>query len=249
VFEIGSGIGCNLKHFELAGFDVAGIEPGEGFRKFAREKLHLQVEGCVLAELPRKPRYDLVLLVHVLEHFNSPTTALQHIRSTLNPGGRLYVEVPNLGAPHAAPGKLFHYAHIYNFTPRTLSAAAGATGFVVDEVLSDPQEKNLAMLLSAVNCYKLEVSPDAYRNTVEAISRFNTVTYHVRWEYLRERLLGVRDLLTGKFGAQKQVAKILEAPDRCETSSSREGVTSLAQSSTEGADLDESPGTSRRSAA
>lgn len=249
VLEIGSGIGCNLKHFEVAGFDVAGIEPGEGFRKFACERLHLQVEGGVLAEVPRKPRCDLVLLIHVLEHFSSPTAALRHIHSLLNPGGRLYVEVPNLGAPHAAPGKLFHYAHIYNFTPTTLSTAAGATGFVVEEVLSDPREKNLAMLLSATNCCKLEVAPDAYRDTVAAISRFNTVTYHLRWQYLRERLLSVRDLLTGRFGAQKQVAKILQSPDKRETSSRQDGATPHAQSSAEAADLDESPRTSRRPAA
>jgi hypothetical protein len=103
----------------------------------------------------------------------------------------------------------------------------------VDKVLSDPREKNLVMLLSAVDCCKLEVSPDAYRNAVEAISRFNKVTYHVRWQYLRERLLSVRDLLTGRFGAQKQVARILGSLD----------------SGTEGADVYEAPRTSRRPAA
>jgi len=249
VFEIGSGIGCNLKPFELAGFNVAGIEPGEGFRKFAREKLRLQVDGYVLAEVPREPRHDLVLLIHVLEHFSSPTAALRHIHSILNPGGRLYVEVPNLGAPHAAPGKLFHFAHIYNFTPTSLSTAAGATGFVVDAVLSDPREKNLAMLLSATDCCKLEVAPDAYRNTVEAIARFNAITYHLRWQYLRERLLSIGDLLTGRFGAQKQVARILEASGKRETSSQPDHKAARARNSREGDDLKGASKSSRGRAA
>ncbi|MBC8873241.1 MAG: class I SAM-dependent methyltransferase [Planctomycetes bacterium] len=216
VFEIGTGIGCNLKPFDLAGFEVAGIEPGEGFRAFARENLHLQVEGGVLADVPQNSRHDLVMLVHVLEHFNSPTTALRHIRGILNPGGRLYVEVPNLGAPHAAPGKLFHYAHIYNFTPTTLATAARASGFEVEKVLSDPRDKNLSMLLSAGNGFKLEVDRASYRKTVEAVTRFSTITYHLRWRYLRDRVLSVRDLFTGKFGAQKQLAELLELSNRTE---------------------------------
>lgn len=240
VLEIGSGIGCNLKPFELAGFDVAGIEPGEGFRKFAREKLRLQVDGCVLAEVPQEPRHDLVLLIHVLEHFNSPTAALRHIHGILNPGGRLYVEVPNLGAPHAAPGKLFHYAHIYNFTPTSLSTAAVATGFVVDAVLSNPREKNLAMLLSATDCCKLEVASNAYRDTVEAITRFNTVTYHLRWQYLRERLLSIGDLLTGRIGAQRQVARILDASAGRERSSHSDESVARERDSAEGDDVKES---------
>jgi len=219
VFEIGSGIGCNLKPFELAGFDVAGIEPGEGFRKFACEKLNLKIDGCVLAELPSEPRSDFVMLIHVLEHFNSPTSALRHIRGILNPGGRLYVEVPNLGAPHAAPGKLFHSAHIYNFTPAALATAARASGFEVQSILSKPRDKNLAMLLSVADDCKLSVTPDAYRNTVEAITRFNTVTYHLRWQYLRERVLSLRELFAGRFGAEKQAAKILESSVMRKTSS------------------------------
>jgi len=243
VFEIGTGVGCNLKPFDLAGFDVAGIEPGEGFRAFARENLHLHVEGCVLADVPRDPRYDVAMLVHVLEHFNSPTTALRHIRSILNPGGRLYVEVPNLGAPHAAPGKLFHYAHIYNFTPTTLATAARASGFEVEKVLSDPRDKNLAMLLSAGNGFKLEVDPDSYRSTMEAVTRFSAVTYHLRWRYLRDRVLSVRDLFTGKFGAQKQLAELLAL------SGPNEDARPHLWTEPESADVNDSAPTQRRRAA
>ena len=243
VFEIGTGIGCNLKPFDLAGFEVAGIEPGEGFRAFAREKLHLQVEGGVLADVFQDPRHDLVMLVHVLEHFNSPTAALRHIRSILNPGGRLYVEVPNLGAPHAAPGKLFHYAHIYNFTPTTLATAARASGFEVEKTLSDPRDKNLAMLLSAGNEFKVEVARDSYRSTMEAVTRFSAITYHLRWRYLHERILSVRDLLTGKFGAQKQLAKLLELSGRPEDARPH------LWTAPESADVNDSAPTPRRRAA
>ncbi|MFW6169774.1 MAG: class I SAM-dependent methyltransferase [Planctomycetota bacterium] len=213
VFEIGTGTGCNLKHFELGGFEVAGVEPGDGFRRFAQEKLQLRVEGCMLMDIPRVPRYDFILLVHVLEHMKSPTRALRHVRGLLQPGGRLYVEVPNFAGPHAAPGKLFHYAHIYNFTPVCLATAAGATGFVVDKVFSAPREKNLKVLLSATDSYTLRVVPGAYRHAVESVTRFNRLTYHLRWEYLRDRLVSLGRLLIGRVRSRKEVARILHMCD------------------------------------
>ncbi len=108
VFEIGSGIGCSVKNFECAGYDALGVEPGDGFRSFAADRLGATVLPGVLNDLPGEPLGDMALLVHVLEHLNSPTQALQHIRKLLHPGGRLYIEVPNAAAPHAAPGKMFH---------------------------------------------------------------------------------------------------------------------------------------------
>ncbi|MFO7904196.1 MAG: class I SAM-dependent methyltransferase [Pirellulaceae bacterium] len=217
IFEIGAGMGCNLKHFELAGFEVDGIEPGQGFRRFAREKLHLRVGGCMLTDIPPAPRYDFILLVQVLEHMNSPTRALRRARGLLRPGGRLYVEVPNLAGPHAAPGKLFHYAHIHNFTPASLSTAASATGFVVDTVFSAPRGKNLEILLSTSDSCEPRVAPDAYRHAVESVTRFNRLTYHLRRAYLRERMVSLGDLLIGRFRPRKQVARIL---DLCEDNAS-----------------------------
>ncbi|MEZ6087394.1 MAG: hypothetical protein R3C05_05070 [Pirellulaceae bacterium] len=38
----------------------------------------------------------------------------------MRPDGKLYIEVPNFGMPHAAPDRVFHYGHIYNFTEISL---------------------------------------------------------------------------------------------------------------------------------
>ena len=80
IIEIGCGIGCTVKHFECAGLDACGIEPGEGFRKFAVESLRARVVAGELNSLAADPEYDVVLLVHVLEHMRSPTQTLTRIR-------------------------------------------------------------------------------------------------------------------------------------------------------------------------
>ena len=43
VFEIGSGIGCTVKAFELCGHRVAGIEPNKGFCRLSVDQLRAPV--------------------------------------------------------------------------------------------------------------------------------------------------------------------------------------------------------------
>jgi SAM-dependent methyltransferase len=188
IIEIGCGLGCTVKNLELAGFDAQGIEPAAGFRQFACQALRARVAPGYLGTLPPRSEYDFVLLVHVLEHLRSPSQSLAHIRSLLRPGGRLYVEVPNAGAPHAAPGKMFHFAHIYNFTADSLEMAAGKAGFRIDYWLSAPQARNLRAVLSCGNPGQWSVRPSSYARTMNAVRRYNLISYHLRPRYVCERL-------------------------------------------------------------
>ena len=78
VLEVGSGIGCTVQVFDLAGYDAQGIEPNEGFCEYGATKLHARVRTGYLSDVPAEPRFDVVLLVHVIEHLASPREALAH---------------------------------------------------------------------------------------------------------------------------------------------------------------------------
>jgi SAM-dependent methyltransferase len=187
IVEVGCGLGCTVKNLELAGFDASGLEPGDGFRRFASEQLRACVEPGVLSSMRREACCDVVLLVHVLEHLRSPSEALRHIRAVLRDRGRLYVELPNAGAPHAVPNKMFHLAHIYNFTHHTLAMLAQKCGFRIAQWLSAEGEKNLRLLLDCCSETSWQVTPASYAYTLHALRDFNQITYHLRWRYLRER--------------------------------------------------------------
>jgi 2-polyprenyl-3-methyl-5-hydroxy-6-metoxy-1,4-benzoquinol methylase len=188
VFEVGAGIGCTVKVFELAGFDAAGIDPGVGFQQFARQRLGARIARGNLYDLSSEPRYDFVLLVHVLEHFSSPRRALTHIHSLLHDRGRLYVECPNLGSPHSAPGKQFHFAHIHNFTPDTLEMLAGQCGFEVIGRLSAPRARALRLVLQRGERPGGTIDPGSYARTLEALRRYSPLGYHLRPSYLLDRI-------------------------------------------------------------
>jgi SAM-dependent methyltransferase len=220
VFEIGAGIGCTVKLFELAGHRSAGIEPNSGFQSFSQSRLHARVDDGWLFDLPPKPTHDVALLVHVIEHFGSPRAALEHIHRILKPNGRLYVECPNLGAPFTTRGKLFHFAHIHNFTPLTLEMMARRCGFEVERWFSAPMAPNLEVLLRRVERGQLEILPESPGETIAALERYGWLTYHLRWSYLRPRMAKLGSYFHEYLAARRylqwiehECAASLSAPD------------------------------------
>ncbi|ATX81844.1 Methyltransferase domain-containing protein [Mariprofundus ferrinatatus] len=189
VFEIGAGIGCTVKAFELQGFDASGIEPNKDFNAFTREQLKASVENRNLYDLPAEPTYDLVLLIHVIEHFSSPTRALTQIHNLIKEDGFFYVECPNLAAPFATYDRLFHYAHIYNFTPATLIALAKKCGFELVSQFTDESHPDIHMLFRKVDEKSLDVSPAEAERSKAAVHRYNNLTYHLRPAYLGRRIV------------------------------------------------------------
>lgn len=208
VLEVGAGIGCTVKAFALGGHDASGIDLGRSFLEYGRELLHAKLQWSSLFDLPRRPRFDLVCLVHVIEHFRSPIEALKAIHSLLRPDGRLYVECPNLAAPFAARHRLFHFAHVYNFTPWTLLAVARRCGFEIERSFSDDDNANVQMLLHRIDQGYLAIDPHGYERTVDQMFRYNVLSYHTRMTYLKPRVKKVLGYLGEHWTAKRFVEQL-----------------------------------------
>ena len=196
VFEVGAGIGCNVKAFELNGHRAAGIDPGEGFQQFSHEQLRADVQNRNLFDLPASSQHDVVLLIHVIEHFRSPRRALEHIRKMLPSNGLLYVECPNLAAPFATWSRMFHFAHITNFTHSSLKMLAESCGFRVVECFNDVSNPNLQVLLEKSKSTRLDIDTENYSRTLAAITRYNVLTYSLRPSYLLNRVVKLASYAT-----------------------------------------------------
>jgi len=214
VHEFGAGIGCTVKVFERAGFDATGVEPGLGFQRFAEARLRARVR-CATLDEPAADDHpaDLGLLVHVIEHLRDPVASLETIRDRLAPDGLLYVECPNLEAPFARFGRMFHEAHIYNFTAATLDAAAAVAGLSLAEPMSGPRDENLARLYRPAAPAAVEdaIDPGAYARTTHAVRRLNVVTYHLRPRYLRTRARKIGERATEAATARRWLARLERA--------------------------------------
>jgi SAM-dependent methyltransferase len=130
VLEIGAGDGRLLRLLRAHGCTVAGIEPYAGTSAGEVRRVPLE-EADVEARSA-----DLVILWHVLEHFDEPATAVRAAARALAERGRLVVSVPSLDSLQAALGgeRWFHLdvpRHAVHFTRRGLTRLLERCGLAV----------------------------------------------------------------------------------------------------------------------
>lgn len=128
--DVGTAAGEFLKFAKDAGYEALGIEPSPSFAAFARRQYGLEVLNCGWQDAPIEDgSVDIVTIHHVLEHLREPIAALEAFYRWTRPGALLYVSVPNIYRPHRSPMSRFHFAHLYNFWPKTLVMAGLKAGF------------------------------------------------------------------------------------------------------------------------
>jgi len=162
VFEVGAGIGCTVKSFEADGFDASGIEPNTDFNSYTQGVLHANVENINLYDLKADQSRDVILLIHVIEH----------------------------AAPFATFGRLFHFAHTYNFTHNTLVSIAKLAGFEMVQSFTDTANPDIQILFRKVAIPEsIDIDQQEAQRCHDAIFRYNWLTYNIRADYLLRRII------------------------------------------------------------
>lgn len=130
LLDIGSGSGEFVYAAQLAGFDVRGIEPHEGYSAYTRKTFNVPIMTSTYQDADiAEESVDAITLHHVLEHLQHPLTALTHISRWLKYGGIIMIDVPDIEHTLHSPMNRFHYAHIYNLNHYTLKAFLTKAGF------------------------------------------------------------------------------------------------------------------------
>jgi 2-polyprenyl-3-methyl-5-hydroxy-6-metoxy-1,4-benzoquinol methylase/predicted RNA-binding Zn-ribbon protein involved in translation (DUF1610 family) len=128
VLDIGASSGLFLQalqnEFQAEG---VGVEPGNAYRAMAEAQGLRMVPSLPELIASRPQRFDLVSLMHVLEHLPDPVGVLCQIREELlAPQGWLLLEVPNFYAHNS-----YELAHLSCFTPHTLQEALSKAGYEI----------------------------------------------------------------------------------------------------------------------
>lgn len=166
VLDVGCGTGATLKSFsERGGWRLYGQEmdtknlhflsPLAGF-----EALYTDTP----ASLPGQ--FDLITMVHALEHFPEPAQTLRDLRSKIAPGGRIFVEVPN------AEANTFDYViadHMLHFTRETLSIVATRAGFAIDCLSTAWVAKELSLTARPAQPEARDYHPNAASGAVDQV--------------------------------------------------------------------------------
>ncbi len=128
ILDIGSGRGFMLyylkKYFKY--HTAVGTQISQNALEFSKNKLKLEIYDKDLLKLNfSNKHFDIITILHVLEHIKKPEKYIEKIYSLLNTQGKLIVEVPNFNSwTRAFTGKywlaldLDH--HLTFFTPQSL---------------------------------------------------------------------------------------------------------------------------------
>jgi len=150
ILDIGASSGILLDRFR-ASFDaqVAGVEPGDAYRDLASSKnipMYASIDALIADN--SKP-FNLVTLMHVLEHLEDPISVLAQIRERLlADDGLLLVEVPNFYAHDS-----YELAHLSCFTEHTLKKMLLRAGFepVASRKHGFPRSNTLDLYLTVLS--------------------------------------------------------------------------------------------------
>lgn len=136
--DVGTGQGGMLAEGirKFPKMTMLGIEPSEAGAAFAagrnlpvRRADWLELDDALIGE-----PLDLITMVHVVEHALDPVAFVEKGARHLAPGGRIYVEVPDLGSPHWAGASFFHVAHTVYFAEASLRRLFARCGLVPEAV-------------------------------------------------------------------------------------------------------------------
>jgi len=140
VLEVGAGIG-NLTRGLLPRdlYTATDVNPHylDYLRNYAEAKPYLEVRRLDLTSredfAPLAGRYDTVVCLNVLEHVDDEASALQNVRSALEPGGRVIILVPQGPALFGTLDEVL--GHKRRYTREGLRAVIEAQGFRIDQLV------------------------------------------------------------------------------------------------------------------
>ena len=135
IVDIGCANGGLLAALREKGFkDVCGIDPSPACVETTRRLANGNAWVGTLSAVPLEAgSFDGVILSHVMEHVRDLSAAMDHVHSLLNPGGWVYIEVPDASRYNeflVAPFQDFNTEHINHFSQSSLANLCRRNRFV-----------------------------------------------------------------------------------------------------------------------
>lgn len=138
--DLGCGNGLFLNCLRRHGWDVVGVDSSPAAAEAARAAFGIDVRVGTVEEVPlEEGGFDFVHMSHAIEHLDRPVETLRRVSRLLRPGGKLYIETPNIGSLAYGWAGQFWFPldpprHLWLFSAATLRRALGQCGFSIERM-------------------------------------------------------------------------------------------------------------------
>jgi len=146
ILDFGSGLGVFPGYLSNRGYDVDCVEINRNSQAFIQDTLSLPCYNKIPNRL-----YDVITLVHVLEHFENPKEFLIGLKKNFNKDGKIFIEVPDaiefeyLDKNHDE----FNSCHCHFFDGLTLNNLLVDCGYEITSMTEmEYKSRNLKRLLT-----------------------------------------------------------------------------------------------------
>ena len=166
LIDIGCGNGSALKNLSRAmpRWSLYGTELSDS-AKTALQQLPNFVELYTMPAREIPERFDVLTMIHALEHMPDPLASLHDAAYLLNDDGRLLVQIPNI---LTSPFDLLIADHLLHFSPAHLAYLASRAGFSVEILRDDLLPKEITLLARRGGSLLEPPAPARTRGVVEA---------------------------------------------------------------------------------
>lgn len=133
--EIGCSTGLFLSLLQNKDWQVYGVEISKKSTEEAQKRgVKVIIDDFMKVNINEK--FDAVILNHTLEHLENLVAVIKKVNSLLNPGGLLYIDVPNFGGLSAKLlgtkwPLLLPDEHLWHFTEMSLRILLKNLGFKI----------------------------------------------------------------------------------------------------------------------
>lgn len=150
-------IGCGKGHFLAVARDmgfspVVGVEPNSQTAANARQEYGLEIVPLLDRSIFPEDNFDVVTMLHVIEHLFSPKQELETVRRILRPGGFLFIETPTIDTIWfrllRGHWREFIPDHYFFFTPTTIRRLLTVHGFDILDISTIGKRMSVRFLFS-----------------------------------------------------------------------------------------------------
>lgn len=164
ILDIGCATAAFLKYCKDKNWEVAGVEPNEDARKFAKNINGIEVVSEENLKNFNSNSFDIITMWHVLEHVADLHSHLTEIKRLIKNDGTVFIAVPNHLSYDAIKYKNFWAAwdvprHLYHFTQDSMKNLIEKYDFYISKIIPMKLDAYYVSLLSEkykngkLNCF------------------------------------------------------------------------------------------------